>query len=266
MYRRLFGCSLLMLMWTVSASGANVLPWAPSASELALLPEYCKVRATDNQRSPEFKSWMQRIGPKFVDIHHYCAGLNFINRYQNLVSDRNRKFYLSRALSQIDYFAKDMPPDFPLAGDVYLNRGVALQLMGRDAAALTDFTKALERDPKQVRAYLEIASFHEKNRHKSKALDIVTTGLRQVPESKRLQRKYLSLGGEQPFQKAPLIEEDTVATELEKPNSEVSVDGTGEEGAVSKPSQNAESEGTGKGEEQKPRIGTPNNPYCRFCP
>lgn len=282
MYRHLLGCSLLI--WTMSASGSSLLPMGPSAAEMALLPEYCKVRATDNYQSPEFQSWMQRIGPQFIDLHHYCAGLNYINRYQYRVSDKNRGYYLGRAVPEIDYVAKNMRPDFPLAGEIYFNRGIALQLMRKDAQAIADFFRAIELDPKQVRAYLAIADAYLKVKNKSKALEIVTNGLRIAPESKALQRRYLELGGKKPFPVAdapPLIKKETEVGDPITPAPDVVVESSSAEGAASKPihssdqgsadaqsSENSSGEGDAKSsnEGQTPEIGSPTNPYCRFCP
>jgi len=282
MYRGLLGYSLLI--WTMSASGANLLPMGPSAAEMALLPEYCKVRATDNHQSPEFQSWMQRIGPQFIDLHHYCAGLNYINRYQYRVSDKNRGYYLGRAVPEIDYVAKNMRPDFPLAGEIYFNRGIALQLMHKDAQAIADFFRAIEHDPNQVRAYLAIADAYLKAKNKSKALEIVTNGLHIVPESKALQRRYLELGGKKPFPVAdapPLIKKETEEGDPIKSALDVVVESPGAVGAASKPTQGSgqgiadaqSSENSSGGgdakrsdESKPPEIGSPTNPYCRFCP
>lgn len=223
---------------------------------------------------------MQRVGPRFIDLHHYCAGLNYINRYQYRISDKNRGYYLGRAVPEIDYVAKNMPHDFPLAGEIYLNRGIALQLMHKDAMAIADFYRAIEHDPKQVAAYLAIADYHEKTRNKSKALEIVTTGLRHVPDNKRLQKRYLALGGKEPFPApdatrsnsresdpvdqslpAPAATKETPAL-VSKPVHDTSVDaadGSAPQGL--KGEQTKDTDG-----EAKPGIGSPTNPYCRFCP
>lgn len=264
MYRSLFGA--LFLIWVVPAHAAD-LPWGPTPEEMVLLPEYCKVRYTDNGRSPEFRAWMQRVGPKFMGMHHYCTGINYINRYLYRITDKKRNYYLSRALPEIDYVAKDMPPDFALAGDIHLNRGIALQLMKRDSLAIIDFYKSIEHDPKQVRAYIAIADMYLKSNNKSKALESITNGLRNVPDSKNLQKKYLELGGKEPFPVAtPVIKEEVRMGEVVAPatadaaEKQVDLDATsGKKLGIDEKNTNGL---TGSGTE----IGSPNNPYCRFCP
>lgn len=276
MYRSLF--SALFLIWGVPAHAAD-LPWGPTPEEMVLLPEYCKVRYTDNGKSPEFRAWVQRVGPKFMGMHHYCTGINYINRYLYRITDKKRNYYLSRALPEIDYVAKDMPPDFPLAGDIHLNRGIALQLMKKDSLAIIDFYKSIEHDPKQVRAYIAIADMHSKANNKPKALESITTGLRNVPDSKNLQKKYLELGGKEPFPEpvdaasnpfvenapVPQIEKGGEAGSVTKPDA----------GRIQQPASPSGKENAGKdakdiehdpGVTQPAPIGMPGNPYCRFCP
>ena len=264
-----------LLIFSMHAQGGELLPFMPSASEMALLPEYCKARFTD-QHSPQYQAWTQRVGPKFLSIHHYCAGLNYINRYQRLVNDEKRGYYLSRAVPEIDYVAKNMPADFVLAGEIYLNRGIAYKLMGNNAAAARDFMKALERDPKQARAYLYLSEIQMKSGSKDKALELVSIGLKRAPGSKALQRKYLQLGGKEPFPvaettpTAPVTAEQGEAPpalvetpEVSAPAAEVTP--TPEPSAPAKAANEAENPST-DGEVRRPAIGAPGNPYCRFCP
>lgn len=273
MSRRWVG--VLLLMFAMQVQGGELLPFMPSASEMALLPEYCKVRFTD-QHSPQYQAWMQRVGPKFLDMHHYCAGLNYINRYQRLANDEKRDYYLSRAVPEIDYVANNMPADFVLAGEIYLNRGIAYRLMRNDAAAAGDFMRAIERDPRQVRAYLYLSDIQMKSGDKAQALALVSRGLEHVPAAKALQRKYLELGGKEPFPKA----ETPPVPEAVAP---VKGDGGGELAVTPNPgtspmeSMPALEQGTGHtpervengaagGESKQRPIGSPTNPYCRFCP
>jgi len=257
--------SILLLLFSMHAQG-ELLPFMPSPSELALLPDYCKARFTE-QHSPEYQAWAQRVGPKFLSIHHYCAGLNYINRYQRLVNDEKRAYYLSRAVPEIDYVAQAMPAGFLLAGEIYLNRGIAYRLMRNDAAAARDFAKAIEHDPNQVRAYVYLSEFHARTGKKAQALELVSLALQRVPGNKALQRKYLELGGKEPFPVAPEGGTAMPQTEDAPPASTFGV-----EVAPIPSSDNADKlpqgvEDRSRDEEAKqPTIGAPGNPYCRFCP
>ncbi len=243
----------------------ELLPFMPSPSELALLPDYCKARFTE-QHSPEYQAWAERVGPKFLSIHHYCAGLNYINRYQRLVNDEKRAYYLSRAVPEIDYVAQAMPAGFLLAGEIYLNRGIAYRLMRNDAAAARDFAKAIEHDPNQVRAYVYLSEFHARTGKKAQALELVSLALQRVPGNKALQRKYLELGGKEPF---PVGESTQVApvSAVQGEASPAQVEGSEASAPAAPAKTTSETENPPvDAEANRPAIGVPGNPYCRFCP
>lgn len=273
--------SLLLAMIAINVYGSPLLPWGPTSSEMALLPPYCKVRATDNTHSQEFRRWLAILGPKFMGMHHYCAGLNYINRYRFLVGDPHRSYYLSQAVPEIDYVAHDMPANFPLASEIYLNRGIAHQLMGKVADAIEDFTKSIDHNPKQVLAYIRLADLYKKIRRKSDALESVTKGLKHVPNSKALQKTYLELGGQKPF---PVPDKPKIKAKVDKTpakvgggelKSEPTLDPKPSKSVVKSMSTDNRNKADGspkymedsdRGEVTQPKIGTPTNPYCRFCP
>ena len=256
--------AFLIVLFAVHAYGSPLLPSMPSATEIALLPPYCKVKFTASAHSPEYRMWLDRLGPKYLNFHHYCEGLNYINRYRMLYGDEHRDYYLSLAVPQIDIVAGNMPADFPLASEVYLNRGIAHKLMGNDGAAIVDFTKSIDHNPNQMWAYTYLVELYKKGGRKDDALKLVTIGLKRIPESKALQRIYLDLGGREPFPAPdqPLMgsAQDNIEPGVAaKPNP--SIKQTTPEASTIKGETNAVDEET-----NQPKIGTPTNPYCRFCP
>lgn len=236
---------------------------APNAAEMLSLPPYCQARFRLQQGSPEWNSWRARIGENFNDLHHYCAGLNYVNRYWGARDKRDKGFYLQRALSGFDYLVKAQKPDFALRAELYANRGEVLKLMGRPGEAAKDLNQALTIDPRMVRPYLRLADLHGAAKSRKRALEIVTEGLRHVPDSTALQRRYLELGGQKPFPE-PIVAEagEPVQARPEAPasESEAPVETVEAAAVESKP------EPAGPTEAPGATIGTPKNPYCRFCP
>src|SRR5574340_1584556 len=55
----------------------------PNAEEMTRMPPYCQAKFNLKPGSREWKAWRDRIGENFVDLHHDCAGLNFVNRYRS---------------------------------------------------------------------------------------------------------------------------------------------------------------------------------------
>lgn len=268
---------IVFLLFAVNANGAGLLGFAPSPSEMAMLPDYCKAKAA-GPGSPEYEAWADRLGRKyertFGGFHHVCSGINQMNRYLRLINDPKRGYYLSRAVPEIDYIAAHMPDDFPLAGEIYFQRGLANQLMHEEVAATGDFFKAIQHDPNHVQAYLRLTDIYINTGNKNKALEIVTSGLKRVPASKAMQRRYLSLGGKEPLPVAPptpmtasqqneqsATDKTTTGIENNKP-AEVAVEKKPptdqKDGIKNNPGATDKKVG---GADAKAK-----NPYCRFCP
>lgn len=243
----------------LSAHANAIEPWVPTDSEMASLPPYCKVKMKSSSSSPEYKAWESALGKDFLHTHHYCAGINFINRYYRARSQQDKRFNVNNALSNLQYMVDHADAGYSLMPDVYLNLGVVYSLANQTAQAITHFNKAIELNPRQPRAYNALSDYYVKSKQSAKALEIVTTGLRHNPDTKSLQRRYTELGGKlpypQPIEPAPAVE--AVAAKPEEP-------------ATPTPSsvEPAASQTTTKPAEPvaQPKVGSPTNPYCRFCP
>lgn len=253
---------LLALICGMGPAVAVETGLTPNAAEMLSLPPYCQAKFRLQQGSPEWNSWRARIGENFNDLHHYCAGLNYVNRYWRARDKRDKGFYLQRALSGFDYLVKAQKPDFALRAELYANRGEVLTLMGRPGEAVKDLNQALAIDPRMVRPYLRLADLHGAAKSRKRALEVVTEGLRHVPDSTALQRRYLELGGRKPFPEPIVVKAaEPLAVQPDDPASKAGT--TTQPGEVetveSKPEPTTQSEA-------EPAIGTPKNPYCRFCP
>lgn len=227
-----------------------------------MLPPYCAARF--DEKSEAFKSWKSSMGQDFIHVHHYCAGLNFVNRARGMVSsDKDRRGTLEAALRNFDYMLAHTAPDFSLRPEILMNRGIALSMMNRTGEAIGELLKSIEADPAQPRAYLTLAEMYEKQKNRAKALETVTEGLRHNPDIKSLQRRYTELGGKLPYPEP--IRTAPVAAQADKPGD---VPGDAPAAAAgSTPPVAGGTPATSTGDaDAPPKIGSPTNPYCRFCP
>lgn len=249
----------MMLSWLVFAGMA---PLAQAIDNFGVLPSYCTNR--DEMQS------LQPIA-KFP-MHHYCYGMQHLNRYYAARNLDDKKRQLALAASEFRYTIgqSSSASDPRLMAELYASQGLVHVLQNNMSKALTDYYKAIELNPKLGRVYAEIASYYEMNKMTAKALEVVTQGLRHVPDSKALRNKYQKLGGKLPFpepveakpeEKSPTagmkaaesgieVTKDASATVNPNPVEEKAVPST----VVQEP-RKAEETGTPKG-----------NPYCRFCP
>lgn len=237
--------TLLAALFPLPAAFAG---WAPSPAEMAALPPYCAARFDEG--SPAFRNWRASMGSDFVHLHHYCAGINFLNRGRGSVG-AGRKDTLGAAVREFDYVLGNVSSDFHLRSEILMNRGVALSLLKRDGEAIGNLLEAIKRDPRQTRAYSVIADLYVRQKNPGKALETVSEGLRHNPDTVALQRRYTELGGKLPYPAPATEAADPAAAPVPAENA----------GAVPDATPAAASDAP-----EPATIGSPNNPYCRFCP
>lgn len=258
------------LLLACSALPAAAAGW--TAAELKAMPPYCEARL--NRATGQYEHWAQILGPDFIHTHHFCYGLGYINRYYRARSAQDKKGLLDAAYGTLSYMVTHASPSYSLMPDVYLNRGLVLSLQGNSGGAIADLKRALELNPKLVRAYTQASDIYVKLKQKDEALTVVSEGLRHVPDSTVLQRLYKERGGKLPYPEpiAPVEEAPVAATETrqegETPEGERKSQDTDQQVPAS-PAPSAAEDGNGHADVKAPdapKIGSPTNPWCRFCP
>jgi tetratricopeptide (TPR) repeat protein len=242
----------------VLASPAHA--FRPTDREMGTLPPYCAARF--DSASAAFKSWRVTMGQDFNHVHHYCAGLNFLNRAYGMAAGKDREGTLSGAIRNFDYMLGHARPDFYLRPEILMHRGLALSLANKPGEAMGNLNQAITLNPKLPRAYVALADMFVKQKNTPRALEVITKGLRENPDVRSLQKRYTELGGVLPYpqpetrpaqaEPAPpaVAEETSPAAENPPLASEKPVP----EPAAAPPVI------------VEPKIGSPTNPYCRFCP
>lgn len=110
-YALLTMCSALS---SDSAMAAGRLPAKPTAAEFARLPPYCKARMDGDAAS--MQHWQNQLGNEiFLHVHHFCMGINEMNRAR-VESDKNERAYQLRgAKNNFDYVLARWPANHPMA-------------------------------------------------------------------------------------------------------------------------------------------------------
>ena len=111
---------------------------------MPLLPPYCKVRI-EHGPPDQTAYWKQRLGPGFLDIHHYCFGLAWVIM-AGRTSDKSRKSELfSTAIGDFSYVINHSKPNqLAVMADVYTERGKAYGALNKMKEAFADFKMADE--------------------------------------------------------------------------------------------------------------------------
>lgn len=254
---------LILLASTGALAGES---YGPTPEETAMLPPYCG--------GPGGGDWKAILGEARIWNNHTCYGINSLNRYYRSRSAGERRYHLQTALGDFNYSVSHLPPNFPLMSEILYYRGVVLKLQGTLPLAMADWQKSISLDKHYVRSIQELADLLAKNLGKpEQALEVVAEGLRDNPDVKSLQKRYTRYGGKLPYPeprvvaKPPQDGASEAKSESEKALSErakadaPAMDAARADAPTKKPD-------SSKAEEPvlEPVIGTPDNPWCRFCP
>lgn len=262
------GMGLAGFFMTCAAASAG--EWTPPTdAEWQRLPAFClvKKRELDKTDPNAIRTGIAMIGQQFQNAHHFCFGLNFLNRYYAAPVGPKAGSNLAMAINELTYMADHLAPGSTLASDIYLYRGTAYALARKTSEALNDLRRAVEYGPKRERPYFAYADLLAETGQKGEALRIITEGLRHVPESRALQRRYLELGGKLPYPE-PITPPATAVINQERPVRR-SADTTAEQADV--PLQALQEEERQQGSpsasvRSAPEKESGSSPYCRFCP
>lgn len=257
----LLGCFGMMPMGNALAKEL----WSPiTAAEVQVLPPYCKEKITGVSDGINYAS--QYVGG-WADLHHYCYALNNINRYYGTFDQNARRFYLNGVLGDFQYLFSHTAPDFWLRPEMHTQKGKLLVSAKRGGEAAAEFLMAIQENKNYAPAYVALSDFYRNLGQKPKALSTVEDGLKYAPDDRVLVSRYRELTGH------AFVPPAVSATPSEGKASGVKTDAnTAIQPAVSIPA--PASEGTvapvatqpAPAAEDSPKIGSPTNPYCRFCP
>jgi len=163
-----------------------------SDRDFAALPKYCYARMRGTEA--ESNVWKNRFGREsYIHLHHYCSGLDYLNKANMSVDPKGRKLMLTKAIKQFDYIGKHAPSSFVLMPENYYNRGMAMKRQKNISGALDSFQRSIRLNKKYTRAYAAISDIYSESGNKNDAKIILQQGLKVVPKSKALNRRLNQL-------------------------------------------------------------------------
>ncbi len=256
---------MVALMAALPLSAWSVDDWrsTPEEQEMCRIAISAKAKAIGVERKPA------ALGGA---MNHYCDCLRFYNRALAARSRSNRDYLLDESLGGCNYVLDHTSADFAFRPELHYRNGQAYEMKGDSAKAETEYLRALNSNPAAVpEVYQALGDIYERRKQKAKALEFYTEGLRHSPESKALKRRYLELGGKEPFPE-PHVK---ATAPKARPPGEAAAPAAQPEAAAA-PIARPEPTATAPREVAKPAapvaqpprqaIGSPTNPWCRFCP
>jgi tetratricopeptide (TPR) repeat protein len=250
-------------------------PFAVTESELALMPQYCQAKyGKDRGNQAIGNKWREIYGDKnWANQHHYCDALKFIVRANRNLGDKAELSYnLEQAQRGIEHMLNvEQTPDWVLRPEAHVNLGKLYLHMirvgkGSEGKAVRNFEQAILIQPDYEPAYSALSDFYADKGLKQKALNVIEEGLRHAPESKMLLRRFKELGGKTPpvplVMTKPPTPDEAIASPVKQEQSQ-----SGNTTIPPPPDvPGATSPEPPPKQTTPPRIGSPSNPWCRFCP
>lgn len=204
-----------VLRATVTAVSAAVLflspelaraikPQGVSEGEIALLPEYCIDTEAfiygsvgNPGQSPKAPMWVERMGPTFKGMHHYCWGLVNLNRLKSgRANTGDKKYFAKQIVDEYMYVIRVATPDFILLPELWTRIGEASLLADDVGTALDAYARARKIKPDYWPAYTQWADFLLRYGKKADAKALLQTGLEYAPDSPELAQMFKKLGGD----------------------------------------------------------------------
>ena len=183
-------CLCLVVQGVASAQNAHEKKLGgspiPTVLELKFLPPYCTTRFKwlSGQADPkEVVKWQSILGGAFVSLHHYCIGLNCLNRVDKGIGDK--RTLLEEALGEFQYM-QGIPADNALRPEVEYNLGLVLYRLDRIPQAIGQLLKTIQMKPNYERAYLLLSFCYLRLGDGTSAAQALQVGLTRVPDSRAL--------------------------------------------------------------------------------
>lgn len=247
--------------WLLAISAVSawaVAPVQPTEEEFRSLPEVCVKRLKGTMSRDEMRM--------YPHLHHYCFGLNFVNRASRSKSAQSRGFNLGNAIDNFDYMVKFLPPGHWMRPQVYVDKGKAHVQAAQHAEAVELFNRAITENPAFEPAYLQLIEALKRTGAQGSALEIATAGLRYIPSSGLIKRAYFELGGKEPLPEPaakggaenaepPAGGEITSSAELPEPQNASPASAESADGGAEESGQDEASKRTAEAARA-----------CRFCP
>lgn len=250
--------ALCLMLLTFSAVAEGI-----TDAELSALPPLCAAKIKKKDEA----LWRSQFKhDDWIHLHHYCGGLNALNRLLRYGPEK-AKGEIDGGLWEFNYVLKGTSQDCSLRPDMHYGKGKLLQHRGEVGSALLEFLRAIEIKPNHVGAILAATDIYLTLKKRENALALLEKGLLSAPETKSLQRKYTEMGGD-----IALINKNSTTIKEAAKKPEPANEAESKE-VENKHKALSDAPGSTTNNKQAPAInngggavGMPSNPWCRFCP
>jgi tetratricopeptide (TPR) repeat protein len=189
-------CLIVFGIFFTPFVAAENLDTPPTVGEIKVWPPVCQDRWKygEDRSSPVVQKWQSLLGADYVHLHHYCLGINFVNRAnRSWDNKKNKTYFLSKAELNMKYMLSHTQESFILRPDIYLQLGEVYVQQGDVGAAIAQFQNAIRLRNDYWRSYAALSDLYKKNNNPSEALKVIEEGLKHVPDSRALKSRQQKL-------------------------------------------------------------------------
>ncbi len=189
-----------------------------SRDELSAMPRWCQCRIlVQNQilglsTKPfknvpdslmlEYNKWAKIVGKDVIRFtHHYCTGLNWINRYNRYYtsqyqgSERDRQFALKAALSEFKFMRGRLNPKHKLYYSMLMREAYVYSEQKNLIAAGKNYKEIFKLKPGYASAYVEYARLLNSVGKTEDAIKILQIGLKKTKGDKAIKQAMTAMEG-----------------------------------------------------------------------
>lgn len=213
-------CLMMIVILPNSVFGKMNKDFTFSLEELKAMPKWCQIRMLVQNRvvgvsrgkafgenvpdstMNEYYKWAKVIGEDiFRYTHHYCAGLNWINRYKlSFVSqykgvERDRDFALKSALNEFRFMRGRLRPKHKLYYAMLMKEAYIYGEKKNFKKAIKNYSEIIKLKPRYVSAYVEYAQLLNSIGNSENAIKVLQFGLKKNKGSKIIEQLIVTWGG-----------------------------------------------------------------------
>ena len=188
---------ILAAILTVLLSPALWAEYAISASELKLMPPFCKGLSPANFQA-DAKHLRRQMHVPGQHTQHFCHGMKSLVRADRaeLQKKGGGRPQYTTAIQEFDYVQSHSSKKHALIPSCSLYKAVAFSGLNNTIEALKSYNKAISLKRKYPTAYAKLADYYVKLNQQQNALNTVKIGLKYSPKSKSLLRRLKKYGGQ----------------------------------------------------------------------
>lgn len=180
--------------WLLVVFGFFVPQWAAaftfdmSEAEFSIWPMYCQARYSSIEVGKEHSFSMnyprnlieqarEQLGAAtFERVHHWCAGMTWLNRARIESDAKLREFQLTSAKSEALFTLVGLLPDSSIIPSIFVTLGLICQEQKDFNCAIDNFEKAIATRATDPSPYSALALLHRKRKDLNLARDALLRG------------------------------------------------------------------------------------------